>query len=214
MTRSIMRWTVLALLGGALLTYAMAWGVIVARSFGGPDLWHRGGLSADNHPWVAAVPATWPRQCARWDTDMGLGITHVSCSASIDRQATEGATASIMLCDQTAQLAGWPFRALLHSVNLERHSPPDPNVPAQTETHTPHIPLWESARPWGPLPIVPIWSGLIADTFVFALALALLVAPIKLFRHSRRARGRCVKCGYILHSSTTCPECGIVLGND
>lgn len=75
----MVRWTMLALLGGALLTVAMAWGVIIARSLHGPrNPFPDGGLGADDHPWAATVPASWPKRCARWNHEVGFGIDHVS----------------------------------------------------------------------------------------------------------------------------------------
>jgi hypothetical protein len=64
------------------------------------------------------------------------------------------------------------------------------------------------------MPWRPIWSGLSANTLVYA---AMLLAPwmgLRLARsarrHHRTKRGRCAGCGYQLDDGMErCPECGM-----
>jgi hypothetical protein len=60
------------------------------------------------------------------------------------------------------------------------------------------------------LPLLPLWSGLIIDSAIFAAAiLGVNVASRRTVSMLRLARGRCPCCGYNLSGLTgTCPECG------
>lgn len=64
------------------------------------------------------------------------------------------------------------------------------------------------------LPYWPVWSGLAANTTLFALAWwGVIAGPGVLRRGWRRRRGRCPSCGYDLRGlprehGATCPECG------
>ena len=71
------------------------------------------------------------------------------------------------------------------------------------------------------LPLFPIWSGLLADTAIFAAGWAMVIAPTVILygihvRRRRRRRGQCEACGYSLANlpGPTCPECGKPLGQD
>ncbi len=63
--------------------------------------------------------------------------------------------------------------------------------------------------------IVPyqfVWTGMLLNTAVYGLALALLVAGHAWVRRTRRVRrGQCAACGYRLTGlrSRRCPECGV-----
>ena len=61
------------------------------------------------------------------------------------------------------------------------------------------------------LPLRPIWRGLAIDTaFYAAVWWLVLFIPMMLRRGTRRARGRCLDCGYDLQHKAQqgCPECG------
>lgn len=60
-------------------------------------------------------------------------------------------------------------------------------------------------------PLRPIWTGLVGNTaFYAAITLGLLVGVRVLRTRRRRARGRCVACGYELGDGVgVCPECGL-----
>lgn len=62
-------------------------------------------------------------------------------------------------------------------------------------------------------PLRPIWSGLLADTALFAGAIGAVWFGVVLIRHRRRREyGRCGHCGYDLRGQLAgncrCPECG------
>jgi len=108
---------------------------------------------------------------------------------------------------------GWPFRTLYYV--LTRYT----GDRFSTNQH-----VWiVQKQPWNAwiipntpgnaiyLPLVPIWSGLIRNTFFYAAILCLLIpGPFALRRMIRRKRGLCVKCGYDLRGveHEACPECG------
>ncbi len=59
------------------------------------------------------------------------------------------------------------------------------------------------------LPVIPIWSGFIINTLIYALLLwPLLFGPFKVRRALRRKRWLCVKCAYPVGTSPVCTECG------
>jgi hypothetical protein len=70
-----------------------------------------------------------------------------------------------------------------------------------------HVPI--------PVPLRPIWIGLVGDSLIFALiwftAWTLLTMPRRFFREVARVRsGACIQCGYDLGYDFIqgCPECG------
>lgn len=75
------------------------------------------------------------------------------------------------------------------------------------------------ARPFGALPLLPLWAGLALDTLLWSLAwLVALSLPAAARRRWRLRRGRCWSCGYALSGlspgpggRTVCPECGIAV---
>ena len=78
------------------------------------------------------------------------------------------------------------------------------------------IPTAATGAPSDPLlPARPVWGGFLANTAIYAVALAagywLLAAPRRFFREaSRMRRGCCVACGYDVRYDFVggCPECG------
>jgi hypothetical protein len=74
------------------------------------------------------------------------------------------------------------------------------------------IPDWK--QPTLPIPFIPRWSGLAADTAVFGAAWCVVAVLWTLGkRRTRAVRGRCRSCGYALAglaAGSPCPECGKV----
>lgn len=118
--------------------------------------------------------------------------------------------------------SGWPWRALsahhllevfyfqpgMASRTLVERSLPTP------DTHL--VPAW--ARN-GPLPVVPIWRGFVANSLVYAAVWLIALLGYRSVRNRRRRlRSLCQRCGYPLtglaDASTestrqgACPECG------
>jgi len=65
------------------------------------------------------------------------------------------------------------------------------------------------------VPFDPLWGGLALNTLTWACVAAVVPVTARALRALRallRASGdRCAKCGYTLHSSERCPECGSVV---
>ncbi|MHC5113608.1 MAG: hypothetical protein ACYTGP_04175 [Planctomycetota bacterium] len=102
--------------------------------------------------------------------------------------------------------AGWPFRCLRGT-----------RVSGATDAHglrnawpIPERRLRVYAQlVVGFLPYEPLWPGLVANTaFYGAAAWAVVCGPGLLRRRSRRRRGACLACGYLLAGLDRCPECG------
>jgi len=61
------------------------------------------------------------------------------------------------------------------------------------------------------LPLAPLWTGFLANTFLFAFVIFTMTLPLSLTRQLRRyKRGECPKCRYPVQGnySSPCPECG------
>ncbi len=111
------------------------------------------------------------------------------------------------------ECAGWPWRALWWSAPWKSAGPIGPPLPPDTSSG---IALPTLAGRWDAtavraLPLVPIWSGLAADTLVYAVVWCGVwfgVGAIR--RRYRRGRGLCPGCAYDLRGLTEgpCPECG------
>jgi hypothetical protein len=57
--------------------------------------------------------------------------------------------------------------------------------------------------------MVPLWRGVLVNSVVFALPLALPMVFVWGGRRIGRMRGgRCLRCGYDLTGLVKCPECG------
>jgi hypothetical protein len=60
-----------------------------------------------------------------------------------------------------------------------------------------------------PIPVVPMWRGLLIDSLFWGgVLVAAVEVPLLLRRERRRRRNACLECGYSLAGLTTCPECG------
>ena len=113
----------------------------------------------------------------------------------------------------TEKSKGWPFRTLYWVQTRYR------GKRFSTNQH-----VWiVQKQPWNAwiipntpgnaiyLPLAPIWSGLLLNTFFYAAILWLFIpGPFVLRRAIRRRRGLCVKCSYDLRGADheACPECG------
>lgn len=110
---------------------------------------------------------------------------------------------------------GWPFRAFTCRILA-------PMGATEAAVYTVEGGVWaegEDIVPSGAIqelrviPTTPIWSGIIANTAVFTVALYLLsFMPGVVFRRFRVKRGHCPRCRYDLRDtggeSAGCPECG------
>ena len=109
-----------------------------------------------------------------------------------------------------AQAAGWPMLCLSsrHIVRLDKSEVTSGAVRLR-EVAT-YAPLRDSPLT-GTAPLLPIWPGFLADSFLFALIWSPLVLIAPLRRALRRRRGLCAWCSYDrrgLQPGALCPECG------
>lgn len=98
--------------------------------------------------------------------------------------------------------SGFPFRAAVGWWSYP--GPLDTLVRWQDRSRVGHT--WVVA-----IPLRPIWPGLLANTLFYAALTLALLAGLRVVRtRRRRARGRCVACGYELDEGVgVCPECGL-----
>lgn len=110
--------------------------------------------------------------------------------------------------------AGWPWPAAAgwYREDFEQHVVPGEQSRRTSGTGEAiglrcRLDRWQNVE-WA-IPVRPVWSGLLANVGVFALAaMALLTTPGCWRRYVRRWEGRCVACGYELGGLPRCPECG------
>jgi hypothetical protein len=108
--------------------------------------------------------------------------------------------------------AGWPFKALRSWTRLDGRAdrPHNPNYAVLVRGTLEFTLAGEPRR----VPTLPIWPGLVANTLLFSTGWWLLLsAPVWLRRGRRKARGRCIACGYDragLAPAANCPECGSI----
>jgi hypothetical protein len=145
------------------------------------------------------VPNRWTNGRVMIDRCRGLGLDWLLISDAEVSQATQVVA---------AVEAGWPFRCL-RAYAVSR-------APGQTSAGATSLvgglPLeWDFGVPIGfplrrTLPILPIWSGLIAN---MAITAALLLGPAVVRDLLRVRSGRCENCGHqLLRTQAHCPECG------
>lgn len=169
----------------------------------------------------------WLRQGARWvtptefsqssppdyrTTARSVGVTSIGIQRVEDQHggaAPDGAIgAEFELRSQTVILTGWPFRSFI--AVWDSQTPGVQSHPTGVWAGVPYPRLFNRNRlPVRRAGLVPVGSGLLANTMCFA---AMLVCARLLYRRLRIAMrqraGECLKCGYPTSPDTTCPECG------
>jgi hypothetical protein len=145
----------------------------------------------DYDPWTELEVPTWVRAHA---------ISDVAIAAP--KEARIFADASY----------GWPRSSLVYHISMTLR---------QFRNGDPAMTQWgfnsttESASTGGDaryLPLLPIWSGFVANTLFYgAVIWMLFAAPASLRRWQRVALGLCPKCAYPTGTSDVCTECGVRL---
>jgi hypothetical protein len=122
--------------------------------------------------------------------------------------------------------SGWPLRSFRCELHVKDNWVPAPGGTPTLTGHTwsapgglilgsPDGPSWADWPPDFPIiiPGTPIWSGVLVNTALFALAWALALYPVASLRRARRRRlGLCERCAYDrrgLPPQAACPECGV-----
>ena len=152
--------------------------------------------------WPAEVPASWPLPdyFGCWAT---FGSRHVEASAECDDPP--------YFCNVYVERAGFPAPALI-STRLEGIGIRQPSAFSPWKLLS-WSEGWTVPAPHGlvvPLPLTPVWWGLMLNTVVYALTLHEGASIFNAARTRRRSRrGLCGGCGYPAPGpDTVCPECG------
>ena len=120
---------------------------------------------------------------------------------------------ALPLNETSARASGWPWLCMSSTRVLSAASS-QPHIRGVLPLFsTTSYPAGFSSDPdCGAAPLIPIWSGLAADTALFTLPWLLLCLGIPAFRRAlRNRRGLCAACGYDLRATpagSPCPECG------
>ncbi|MBL9148279.1 MAG: hypothetical protein JNM94_06240 [Phycisphaerae bacterium] len=124
--------------------------------------------------------------------------------------------------DRTEQANGWPFLSLscvLHDDEIRELRVAKATAGSEADVQilggkpyqggiTNGI-LLGTDDPVRVLPLRPIWSGFVADSLIYATAVAAaLMVPGVVRRWHRSRRNLCVQCGYAVGALPRCPECG------
>jgi len=106
---------------------------------------------------------------------------------------------------------GWPYLALWCTLDASAINGVGGGKPCPDGIAVSRVDGKITTSHFRALPMKPIWSGLAADTGIFAVMWLVGIAGAAFARRWwRRQRGRCVECGYDLAGDVKggCPECG------
>ncbi len=216
------------LIGGMLINVLVAWGC----------LWHTISISGSNwkyshrtgpRDWPTTVPAYWPPTAMTAAVLSSYGAAFLTYMAPEPEPADLHTTNSMPRDRFTVweQRYGWPLHSMvcgqgqaslaLRSLSFGQSSQP----PLQPVTFVDRLyrgrapPAW--MHPHNPpvlfpptFPLLPIATGSIANTLIYAAMLWPLFVVLRVLQTARRRRrGQCLACGYDLAALPKCPECGI-----
>lgn len=208
------------LLIGAVVNIGVAWTFAISRErhdaiFDVPGLSIRNTSTRTDNllEWPMVVPAHWPAIPTDSYTRHQPGSPAVHAS---HRALQDSATSDYSV---TVTQSGWPLLSLMRWSTFARHTNNSADEIEFIDSRQFTIP-WPDAW-WGNdvlifpgsmrLPVVPIWSGFIVNTLIYAAPIALLwMVPRAVRRFLRRQRGTCTACGYDLAglpAGSICPEC-------
>lgn len=137
------------------------------------------------------------------DTDLPAWLTPDADAAGWHARVTQGRWAGYTVSAGIRIAAGWPLPCL-------RYVPPPPGVIAPPAPGA--APLRWFAMTGGRIPRHIYLPGFLANTIIYAAALALPLALFPARSVLRARRGRCPRCGYDTTGCDQCPECGATSG--
>jgi hypothetical protein len=160
--------------------------------------------------WANASPSTRTIDRDGAIVDMGSFITMTLRRGALGPKGAYGEVWLITEC-------GWPHRSLRSTtyLSIPKRSDGSPNWGGTLEDHSD----WRQGLLLSAvrerqlvsaitLPVEPLWPGFAIDSVPVGCAVLLALSYPDLVRRLRKAQGRCRRCGYLLHNSPRCPECG------
>ncbi len=192
-----------ALVGGAIVNVAVAWGCFLRSQF-------VGGIETQLSPELSA--ATWERlSLPEWPDQHGsgqhwscFGVRRVRVKAGLRPHTFPSGTEVFFARYMTDhKAAGWPIYAVCSTSWLDNENP------SWIVSSGLRIPITVDSLPHVDLPCLPLWPGFAINTVFYAVILwGLFALPAALCRKRRLQRGLCSKCAYPIGTSEVCTECG------
>lgn len=184
----------LALLAGALMTWAVAWGSALWVP------WPHGLKEVDNGAgWPSCAPASWPSP-----SDENIAENSLRTRREVWAEREDSSVNGLAFIGADCHEYGWPLRSM---VSCELDNDGDTFYEDQIEP-----PEWLRGPDCYGLPpgILPL--GFTLDTLLYAsLMLGLSEGLAFARRRWRHKRGNCPTCNYNRHGlalTSPCPECG------
>ncbi len=168
-------------------------------------------------PWYWPPPPSWPALADQISANRTVGYAHGTATSTPEPTAVQSVVVLTHMQEWIG--VGWPFYCLEYRFDDESDDQVWATRLKGLLTLSDHRdafllnPSWlvqgGTSRAAALIPLTPRWPALLLDLAIFTtLWLSLLVIPQELRRAHRRARGRCLRCGYQLNQLPTCPECG------
>lgn len=206
---TVAKWIGTSVLVGILTTLMLAWIATACQPL--PPELHQGAAME----WPSSVPESWPDRPLFEFRRIGRIVEWHYCHAM-----RYGDTEPMRLqCWEFS--AGWPFRALSATLIGEVPRDSDPQGVVDQSGRSLRTGIGVVTIGSGPstdkrpVPIRPIWLGLVANTVLTGAAFFLMFGlSIYFVRNRRRRNMKCWRCGYVQVSpNTRCSECGAISGS-
>jgi len=204
--RSIFRRMLAALSVGVLLTCFFAWA----------PLWMfthatiRSRIDNGEMDWPPNAPIEWPKALPDKKDDIETTFTTSRYREWAPPEGTRNEVGDVMeLFLASEHRSGWPNRCFRGSDFAFISGTGILEPKARTGLS---FAYWHGY--WNPIPLKPLWPGLLLNTLCFGTAGAILLplpgAAVRTLRHRiRRRRNLCEHCAYPRPAgASTCPECG------
>ncbi len=219
MVRINIRRLAVSLLVGVVVTVLVAWyrpvDMSAASIAGYPDL---GITAVGDASWPIDVPSNWPQTATmmpqRWHR---MRDTVVFCDFFNHGMRDGSGPIPETMHDVCVVRSGWPCRAMVQyeaewglgrsrltqDLGFIRNGLPVPQYLQSVRLGT-----------TTPLPLMPLWTGFLANTLLCAAIPWLIMTGLAALKRSRRARrGLCIQCAYPNVGLRLCPECGTATPN-